>query len=136
MSDQKQGGIEWELGEAESAIVAAGDDPVARAVAFRRHAEAIRNMMQGALVPSFVSIVERVLSGKIDPVAEAITGLRADVLAAAAESARRLGKQDKNIAALAVRVSALEANNVRLEALEDAIAALRAASVAERHHGE
>lgn len=49
-----QGGTDWELREAENAIIAAGDDPVARAVAFRRHAEAIRNMMQSALVPSFV----------------------------------------------------------------------------------
>ena len=132
MSDQKQGGIEWELGEAESAIVAAGDDPVARAVAFRRHAEAIRNMMQGALVPSFVGIVERVMGQKIDPVAEAINGLRADVQYSAAEFSTRLGKQDDDIAALALRVTALEANNTRLEALEDAIAALRLASVAER----
>jgi hypothetical protein len=119
MSDHTQGGIEWELGEAEHAIVAAGDDPAARAVAFRRHAEAIRNMMQGTLVPSFVKLVERALGGKIDPVAAAIDGLRSDVQQSAAEISARLGKHDDDIEAL----QAIVANNTaRLDLFEAKVA--------------
>jgi hypothetical protein len=87
-----EGGTEWELTQAENAIVAAGNDPTALALAQRRHADAIRNMMQGAIVPSFVALVERVLGEKIDPVAGNIDGLRTDVQQLALESAARLGK--------------------------------------------
>lgn len=72
-----QGGTEWELREAENAIVAAGSDPVALATAQRRHAEAIRNMMQGAIVPMFVQMVERSLDARLSPIGAQLGGLEA-----------------------------------------------------------
>jgi methyl-accepting chemotaxis protein len=72
-----QGGTEWELREAENAIVAAGNDPVALAQAQRRHAEAIRNMMQGAIVPMFVTMVERSLDARLLPIARNVEELGA-----------------------------------------------------------
>ena len=63
MSDT--GGTEWDLAQAEAGIVAAGMDMHALAEAQHRHAEAIRNMMQGVLVPSFLSLVDRVLDQRI-----------------------------------------------------------------------
>lgn len=131
-----EGGVEWELAQAEHAIIAAGTDPVALAVAFRRHAEAIRNMMQSAIVPAFVDLVDRAFGARLDPWGEKIDGLRTDVQASAQDVATRLGKHAEDIDDLALRVSALEANSARLEALEDAIASLRLASVAERDAGD
>lgn len=95
-----EGGVEWELTQAENAIIAAGADPVALAQAQRRHADAVRNMMQGVLVPSFVQLVERVLGEKIDPVGVKVDGLRADVQQLAVETATRLGKLEKGLQAL------------------------------------
>lgn len=46
-------GYKRDLREAENMIVAAGSDPVALATAFRRHAEAQRNMMIGEIIPAF-----------------------------------------------------------------------------------
>lgn len=98
MSDDTQdGGTDWELLQAENAIAASGTDTVALAKAQRRHADAIRNMMQGALVPSFVSLVERVIGEKITPVSEGIEGLRGDVRHLASESAARLGKLEQRM---------------------------------------
>ena len=68
------------------------------------------------------------------------------LIAASEESARGLGKIDHRVDAVVARldvkrvtiadheqrITALESNNTRLEALEDAIAALRAASIVER----
>lgn len=122
-----EGGTEWELEQAERAIAAAGTDMVALAQAQRRHADAIRNMMQGVIVPMFVEMVERVLAGKIDPVTEAIHGLRTDVQSSAQDVAARLGKTEVDIEALQVRVDTFEdirvwraAVDVRLADIEQA----------------
>ena len=66
MSDA--GGTDWELAQAEAGIVAAGMDMHALAEAQHRHTEAIRNMMQGVLVPSFLVLVDRVLSERLAPI--------------------------------------------------------------------
>lgn len=63
MSDK--GGYINDLKDAEDAMVAAGHPAVA--VAQRRHAEAIRNMMQGAMVPMFVEMVERTMAAQLAP---------------------------------------------------------------------
>jgi hypothetical protein len=91
MSDEKTtGGYENDLRDAENAMIAAGHPEIAQEM--RRHSEAIRNYMQGAIVPMFVQMVERVLGQKIDPVAIGVAGLRTDVQQLALESAARLGK--------------------------------------------
>jgi hypothetical protein len=118
-----QGGTEWELQQAENAMIAAGDDPAALAKAQRRHADAIRNMMQGAIVPSFVQLVERVLTEKIDPVSAGISGLRTDVQQLAAETATRLGKLSTDVTALEQR---LDNKRVRIEQLEAEVRELKA----------
>ncbi|MEI6505821.1 MAG: hypothetical protein WCO90_08095, partial [Planctomycetota bacterium] len=64
---ENAGGTEWELVQAEAGIVAAGTDMHALAEAQHRHAEAIRNMMQGVLVPSFLALVDRVLAERLAP---------------------------------------------------------------------
>src|SRR5258707_7424613 len=66
MTDEPTGGYERDLRDAENAMIAAGHPDVA--LQMRRHSEAIRNYMQGAIVPMFVEMVERVLDKKIDPV--------------------------------------------------------------------
>lgn len=86
---ETQGGVDWELRTSEEMMVAAGASP-ALALAFRRHADGVRNMMQGAMVPMFVEMVDRALGGKID-------GLRTDVQRLASESAARLGKLDREL---------------------------------------
>lgn len=83
MSDKPMSGYERDLRDAENAVIAAGHPDVA--LQMRRHSEAIRNYMQGAIVPMFVEMVERALGPKID-------GLRTDVQGWASESAARLGK--------------------------------------------
>lgn len=71
MTDEiTQGGYENDLRSAENAIEAAGEDPVARATAFRRHSEAQRNMMQAVIVPMFVQMVERSLQDELKPLIE------------------------------------------------------------------
>ncbi len=114
MSDYTtQGGTDWELKEAENALIAAGDDPQARALAQRRHAEAIRNMMQSALVPSF----EKAVSTLIDKSAAAViaevhvsiehmTSIVQQILTATQENARGLKKQAKEIKELQVASAA------------------------------
>ena len=83
-----KGGYEQDLRDAENAMIAAGHPDVA--LQMRRHSEAIRNYMQGAIVPMFVEMVDRTLGGKID-------GLRADVQGWASESAARLGKLESRM---------------------------------------
>jgi hypothetical protein len=126
---EHEGGVEWELGRAEDAMIAAGDDPAALAKAMRRHTEGIRNMMQGAVVPSFVQLVERVLGEKIDLVAGKIDGLRMDVQHLASESATRLGKLEQ-------RMDASEDDRAdlrqRLERIEAILAARPGQRIAER----
>lgn len=99
-------GYERDLRDAENAMIAAGHPDVA--LQMRRHSEAIRNYMQGAIVPMFVEMVERSLGPKID-------GLRTDVQQWAQESATRLGK-------LETRMDSSEADRVdlrmRLERIE------------------
>jgi hypothetical protein len=65
-NDSQAGGDEWALREAEQNLIDAGDDPVARAQAMHRHAEAIRNMMQTVLVPSFKQAIEGMLKKQTD----------------------------------------------------------------------
>lgn len=171
MSDDARanaGGYEQDLRDAENAMIAAGHPDVA--LQMRRHSEAIRNYMQGAIVPMFVAMVERALGPKIEAVGIGVEGLRTEVatrlgkieadmrglnkrhgaqikalaldVAAikdvlAARPAQRADEQalrERQHTDLALRISALEDNNIRLEALEDAIAALRSASLAERDH--
>lgn len=123
------GGTEWELREAENAIIAAGDDPRARALAQRRHAEAIRNMMQTALVPSFERAVGTLLDKSAASVIaevhisiEQMTELVQQVLSTAREAlsvskenGRGLKKANARITKMEKRIGALEQ---RLEALE------------------
>lgn len=99
-----QGGTDWELKEAENALIAAGDDPQARALAQRRHAEAIRNMMQSALVPSFEKAVSTLIDKSAASVIaevhisiEAMTGLVQQILAATKEHGLGLKKHAKEI---------------------------------------
>mgnify|MGYP001577886040 FL=1 len=159
MSDQKQGGTEWELSEAIRLMgdaVASGDSEQI-ATAMRRHGEALSNSAALVLIPTLKTTLESVLKTQIGQIArrldnsdkarlkrngefqdhidnrfDGLTGELDKMLASQEGLARGLGKQDDDIAALARRVTALEANNTRLEALEDAINALRQASAAER----
>ena len=126
MSDDytTQGGTDWELKEAENALIAAGDDPQARALAQRRHAEAIRNMMQSALVPSFEKAVSTLINKSAASVIaevhisiEQMTGLVQQVLVATKENARGLKKHAQEINAL--NVAQIE-HTARLDALEKA----------------
>ena len=108
MTKKTRGGYEHDLREAENAIVAAGPDLTALALAQRRHAEAIRNYMQGAIVPMFVEMTERSLKQLIAPLSAGIDGLRTDVQHSAAETAARLGKNETDIEALSLRVDTFE----------------------------
>jgi len=78
MSDSDQGGYEADLRQSEGQIEALADSP-ALATAFRRHAEAQRNMMQGALVPMFVEMVERSMGRMLAPLGDGLTALRSEV---------------------------------------------------------
>lgn len=106
MSDEytTQGGTDWELKEAENALIAAGDDVQARALAQRRHAEAIRNMMQSALVPSFEKAVSTLIDRSAASVIaevhisiDSMTGMVQQILAATKEHGRGLKKHEKEI---------------------------------------
>jgi chromosome segregation ATPase len=133
MSEQneQQGGTEWEareaLVEAENALIAAGIDPAAYLRAARRHTESIRNYMQTALVPSFENAIGSLLSKKIDPVAEAINGLRTDVQQSAAEEAARLGELEARVDLIDARHDELDSMQERLTKVEERQAAAAAA---------
>src|SRR5260221_750823 len=79
MSDAPQRIIDSETGyrrdlrEAELQIIAAGDDPIARSLAFQRHAEAIRNMMIAEMIPSFHKVLGPLLDDKLAPVVLQLT---------------------------------------------------------------
>lgn len=53
-----QGGVDWELRTAEDAMVAAPGGSKELALAMRRHADGVRNMMQSELVPSFQNAID------------------------------------------------------------------------------
>lgn len=102
-----EGGTEWELKEAENAIVAANGDPRALAMAMRRHTEAQRNMMQSVLVPSFQHAVEvlvdksavKVIAEVHISIEQMMTAVQ-QVLTAHQEDAARLKKHSDEIVAL------------------------------------
>lgn len=109
-----QSGYERDLRDAENAMIAAGHPAVA--LEMRRHSEAIRNYMQGAIVPMFVEMVERTLGPKID-------GLRTDVQHWAQESATRLGKLEQGYAEV---VSRLEHKRAEIDEIKRELAELKA----------
>ena len=133
MTKKDKGGYEHDLREAENAIVAAGPDMAALALAQRRHAEAIRNYMQGAIVPMFVEMTERSLSQLIAPLSAGIDGLRTDVQHSAAETAARLKKFEAGLAALNGRLAAGEQERAAIaEKLDTYIAGNRRAELHQR----
>ena len=133
-------GTEQDLKDAENAMVAAVDDPAARALAMRRHVEATRNLMQTAIVPSFERAVGALLDKSAASVIaevhisiEQMTALVQEVLVTAREAlsvskenGRGLKKATARIARVEKRVGILEANNHRLETLEAAVRRLEA----------
>jgi hypothetical protein len=68
MTDKQAGGVDWELSEAERLMLEA-QTPEDRVLAMRRHTEAIRNMMQNSLVPSYIAALGGVLDKKLQPIA-------------------------------------------------------------------
>lgn len=66
MTDKPAGGVDWELSEAERLMLDA-TTPEERVLAMRRHTEAIRNMMQNSLVPSFQAALGSILDNKLQP---------------------------------------------------------------------
>ncbi len=120
-------------------MIAAGHPDVA--LQMRRHSEAIRNYMQGAIVPMFVEMVERVLDKKIDPVV-ALLEVNARQMGKIESDLRnqnkRLGAQIKalvkDIAAIKVVIAARPAERAadqqrleaRLAGMEARLAALEA----------
>lgn len=74
-----QSGYERDLQLAEIALLASGNDPAAYAKALRDYFAAHRNYTQGAMVPMFVSMVERALDTKLQPVVLGIGGLQLGV---------------------------------------------------------
>lgn len=71
-----QSGYERDLQIAELALLASGNDPAAYATALRDYFAAHRNYTQGAMVPMFVQMVERILDDKLTPVVLGIGGLQ------------------------------------------------------------
>lgn len=74
-----QSGYERDLQLAEIALLGSGNDPAAYARALRDYFAAHRNYTQGAMVPMFVSMVEKVLDDKLTPVVLGIGGLQQSV---------------------------------------------------------
>jgi len=72
-------GYERDLRLAEHGMIAKGRADVANEM--HDHAAAIRNYMQGAIVPMFVEMVERVLDRKLQPVSDQIGGLESTLQA-------------------------------------------------------
>jgi hypothetical protein len=62
----RAGGVDWELSEAERLMLEA-QTPEERVIAMRRHTEAIRNLMQTALIPSFQQAIGSILEAKLQP---------------------------------------------------------------------
>lgn len=107
MDDSSVGGTQWELREAENAMVAA-DDPVARATAMRRHAEAVRNMMVSELVPSFEKGVGDILERKFKQILDAVEGLQGEVQKSAGEATLAWGRFTQELNTLAERTTQIE----------------------------
>lgn len=115
------GGTEWELREAENALIAAGDDPTARAIAARRHAEAIRNMMQSALVPSFERAVGALFDTKIGVVVSEMRRHHGEEMSALGVASQEIKKLSAAINVLSGRVTSLEGRMDASEADRTAI---------------
>ena len=105
----------WDLDAAEQQMIDAGDDPEARALAMRRHQEAIRNMIIRELAPGFVHMFESVVTKKIDEIAAKmdsgfteVRGLRGDVTALQAEFHALNTRHGKQWRAVSKRISAIE----------------------------
>lgn len=60
-----QGGVDWELRTAEDAMVAAPGGSRELALAMRRHADGVRNMMVSELVPSFENAIDRIMEQRV-----------------------------------------------------------------------
>jgi hypothetical protein len=125
-----------DLDTAKAMMIAAGQPDIARALQYQ--ADGVRNLVQGEWGQSFVRSFEDVLARHIGPLAEEVKGLRGDVQNSAMEVAARLGKNEADIAGIdqrvigvEERVSALEANNTRLDVLEATIKARPALREAE-----
>jgi septal ring factor EnvC (AmiA/AmiB activator) len=125
--DAIEGGTEWEartaLADAENELIAAGIDPTAFLRASRRHTEAIRNMMQTVLVPSFERALGAVLEGKLGPLVQEVQGLRGDVHQSAKEASHGLGKMNKRVNAIDKRLHESHADR---QSLHNEIAGLSA----------
>lgn len=72
-------GYERDLQNAELALLASGNNPTAYATALRDYFAAHRNYTNGAMVPMFVEMVERVLDDKLSPVVAGIGGLQVSI---------------------------------------------------------
>jgi hypothetical protein len=79
MTDTAQSGYERDLQKAELTLLQSGNDPLAYAAALRDYFAAHRNYTQGAMVPMFVQMVERVLDDKLSPVVSGIGGLQVSI---------------------------------------------------------
>lgn len=95
------------------------------ALAMRRHADGVRNMMQSELVPSFQNAIDRIMEQRVVDVLASVQrsldtqmDMVQQVLNAHREDAARLGKLERGHRRHAKRIGALEANNTRLDALE------------------
>jgi hypothetical protein len=64
-----RGGVNWELSEAERLMWEARTKEQ-RILAMRRHSEAIRNMMQAEIVPSFEKALSTILDRKLERLEE------------------------------------------------------------------
>ncbi len=126
MSDEHiTGGYEHDLREAENAMAAAGHPDIA--LGMRRHSEAQRNMMQGVLVPMFVTMVERALDAKLAPVSDQIGGLRGDTTALQAEFRDGLSGVQRTVSTLAETIDGISTRVGDVETRMDTIEAVQAA---------
>lgn len=71
-----ESGYRKDLRDAEQLIIVAGNDPTKLAMAFQRHAEAVRNMMIAEMLPSFSKALKPLLDDSLTPVIAGIGGLQ------------------------------------------------------------
>lgn len=120
-----------DLDTADELLIAAGQPAIAKALRYQTQGN--RNLIQGEWGMKVVEAFEHILQERVVAVLADVQtsldkqiGLVQQVLTAHKENARGLKKHGRQIAALTRRVTALEENNMRLAALEAAIALLRA----------
>jgi hypothetical protein len=133
MSDNKehtmQGGVDWELRTAEEAMVAAPGGSKELALAMRRHADGVRNMMQSELVPSFQNAIDNIsekhtvrILGEVAMRLDQITGYVQTGITLAREGIE-IGKQ-----ALAIGQEAQATGLAALSVGQEALAIARASA--------